>query len=229
MSESPILFHSPTSPYVRKVMVLLHETDQLASVTLHGVTLTPVNPSAEVNEHNPAGKIPALQLADGSVLHDSRVILDYFDHQHDGEPLIPRDRPRYLMGVGRPEDLLAAVARGVDMFDCVMPTRHARNGHLFTRTGVLIIRNAANTTDTGPIDPQCGCYTCRNYSRAFLSHLDKCNEILGARLNTLHNLHYFLGLMAQVRRAISEGRYAAFAREFRERAAAQEAERTRAR
>ncbi|BAU72107.1 glutathione S-transferase family protein [Metapseudomonas furukawaii] len=91
MSESPILFHSPTSPYVRKVMVLLHETDQLASVTLHGVTLTPVNPSAEVNQHNPAGKIPALRLDDGSVLHDSRVILDYFDHQHGGEPLIPRD------------------------------------------------------------------------------------------------------------------------------------------
>ncbi|AOE82967.1 glutathione S-transferase family protein [Pseudomonas sp. TCU-HL1] len=91
MSASLTLFFSPTSPYVRKVMVLLHETGQLDAVSLHGVTLTPVNPSAEVNEHNPAGKIPALQLADGSVLHDSRVILDYFDHQHDGEPLIPRD------------------------------------------------------------------------------------------------------------------------------------------
>jgi queuine tRNA-ribosyltransferase len=129
------------------------------------------------------------------------------------EPFIPRDRPRYLMGVGRPEDLIAAVARGVDMFDCVMPTRHARNGHLFTATGVLNIRNAAHTTDTGPIDPECGCYTCRNYSRAYLRHLDKCNEILGARLNTLHNLYFYLDLMRQLRRALDEGRFAAFARE----------------
>jgi queuine tRNA-ribosyltransferase len=129
------------------------------------------------------------------------------------EPLIPRDRPRYLMGVGRPEDLLAAVARGVDMFDCVMPTRHARNGHLFTATGVLNIRNAANTADTGPIDPECGCYTCRNYSRAYLRHLDKCNEILGARLNTLHNLHFYLDLMRQMRQALDEGRFAQFSRE----------------
>ena len=95
------------------------------------------------------------------------------------EPLLPRDRPRYLMGVGRPEDLIAAVARGVDMFDCVMPTRHARNGHLFTSTGVVNIRNAAHATDTGPVDPACGCYTCAHYSRAYLRHLDRCNEILG--------------------------------------------------
>ncbi len=129
------------------------------------------------------------------------------------EPFIPRDRPRYLMGVGRPEDLLAAVARGVDMFDCVMPTRHARNGHLFTSTGVLNIRNAAHIADTGPIDPECGCYTCRNYSRAYLRHLDKCNEILGARLNTLHNLYFYLDLMRRMRAALDEGRFAAFARE----------------
>jgi queuine tRNA-ribosyltransferase len=129
------------------------------------------------------------------------------------EPLIPKDRPRYLMGVGRPEDLLAAVARGVDMFDCVMPTRHARNGHLFTRTGVLNIRNAAHASDTGPIDPECGCYTCRNYSRAYLRHLDKCNEILGSRLNTLHNLHFYLDLMRQMRQALDEGRFDAFCRE----------------
>jgi queuine tRNA-ribosyltransferase len=129
------------------------------------------------------------------------------------EPLIPRDRPRYLMGVGRPEDLIAAVARGVDMFDCVMPTRHARNGHLFTSTGVVNIRNAAHTADTGPIDPACACYTCRNYSRAYLRHLDKCNEILGARLNTLHNLHFYLDLMRRMRQALDEGRFAAFARE----------------
>jgi queuine tRNA-ribosyltransferase len=136
------------------------------------------------------------------------------------EPLIPRDRPRYLMGVGRPEDLLAAVSRGVDMFDCVMPTRHARNGHLFTSTGVLNIRNAAHATDTGPIDPACGCYTCRNYSRAYLRHLDKCNEILGARLNTLHNLHFYLDLMRQMRQALDEGRFAAFSRETLARRAA---------
>jgi queuine tRNA-ribosyltransferase len=129
------------------------------------------------------------------------------------EPLIPRDRPRYLMGVGRPEDLIAAVARGVDMFDCVMPTRHARNGHLFTCTGVLNIRNAVHAADTGPVDPDCACYTCRNYSRAYLRHLDKCNEILGARLNTLHNLHFYLDLMRQMRAALDEGRFAAFARE----------------
>ncbi len=129
-------------------------------------------------------------------------------------PLIPADRPRYLMGVGRPEDLIASVARGVDMFDCVMPTRHARNGHLFTHAGVLNIRNAANTADTGPIDPECGCYTCRNYSRAYLRHLDKCNEILGARLNTIHNLHFYLDLMQRVRQALDEGRFAAFARDF---------------
>jgi queuine tRNA-ribosyltransferase len=129
------------------------------------------------------------------------------------EPHIPKDRPRYLMGVGRPEDLIAAVARGVDMFDCVMPTRHARNGHLFTATGVLNIRNAAHATDTGPIDPECGCYTCRNYSRAYLRHLDKCNEILGARLNTIHNLYFYLDLMRLMRQALDEGRFAAFARD----------------
>jgi queuine tRNA-ribosyltransferase len=129
-------------------------------------------------------------------------------------PLIPADLPRYLMGVGRPEDLVASVARGVDMFDCVMPTRHARNGHLFTHTGVLNIRNAANAAHTGPIDPECGCYTCRNYSRAYLRHLDKCNEILGARLNTVHNLHFYLELMQRIRQALDEGRFAAFARDF---------------
>ena len=129
-------------------------------------------------------------------------------------PYIPADKPRYLMGVGRPEDLVTSVARGADMFDCVMPTRHARNGHLFTHTGVLNIRNAANAADTGPIDPECGCYTCRNYSRAYLRHLDKCNEILGARLNTIHNLHFYLDLMRRIREALDEGRFEAFAKEF---------------
>ena len=129
-------------------------------------------------------------------------------------PHMPTDRPRYLMGVGRPEDIVAAVLRGIDMFDCVMPTRHARNGHLFTCTGVINIRNAVHQRDPGPIDPECGCYTCRNYSRAYLRHLDRCKEILGSRLNTIHNLHFYLELMRQLREAISQGRVAAFARDF---------------
>ena len=130
-------------------------------------------------------------------------------------PHMPADRPRYLMGVGRPEDILAAVARGVDMFDCVMPTRHARNGHLFTSAGDLNIRNAAHQRDTGPVDPACGCYTCRNYSRSYLRHLDRCNEILGSRLGTIHNLAFYLRLMADIRLAIAGGRFEAFSREFR--------------
>lgn len=125
-------------------------------------------------------------------------------------PHVPADKPRYLMGVGRPEDIVQAVARGIDMFDCVMPTRHARNGHLFTSTGVINIRNAVHQADLGPIDPTCGCYTCRNYSRAYLRHLDRCNEILGSRLNTLHNLHFYLDLMRTLREAIAAGRLAAF-------------------
>ena len=126
-------------------------------------------------------------------------------------PLMPADRPRYLMGVGYPQDLVAAVARGVDMFDCVMPTRHARNGHLFTSQGVVNIRNAAYQEDTGPLDPDCGCPTCRRYSRAYLRHLDRCNEILGVRLGTIHNLHFFLDLMRQVREAIAAGTFGALA------------------
>jgi queuine tRNA-ribosyltransferase len=135
------------------------------------------------------------------------------------DPLLPRDRPRYLMGVGRPEDLIAAVSRGMDMFDCVMPTRHARNGHLFTSTGVINIRNAAHAMDTGPVDAACGCYTCAHYSRAYLRHLDRCNEILGARLNTLHNLWFYLDLMRQIRAALDAGEFAAFARQWLARAA----------
>jgi queuine tRNA-ribosyltransferase len=136
-------------------------------------------------------------------------------------PRMPADRPRYLMGVGRPEDIVAAVLRGIDMFDCVMPTRHARNGHLFTSEGVLNIRNARHHHDTGPVDPSCGCYTCRHYSRSYLRHLDRCNEILGSRLNTLHNLHFYLSLMARLRTAIEQGRLEAFASDFlaRQRAA----------
>jgi queuine tRNA-ribosyltransferase len=130
------------------------------------------------------------------------------------EPDMPADRPRYLMGVGTPEDLVESVARGMDMFDCVMPTRHARNGYLFTRRGTLRIRNARHRADRGPVDPGCSCYTCTNYSRAYLRHLDHCNEILGARLNTIHNLHYYLELMSQVRGAIAAGRFEAWRRGF---------------
>jgi queuine tRNA-ribosyltransferase len=126
-------------------------------------------------------------------------------------PRLPAQRPRYLMGVGYPHDIVAAVARGVDMFDCVMPTRHARNGHLFTAAGIINIRNAIHQRDTGPIDPACGCSTCARYSRAYLRHLDRCNEILGVRLATLHNLHFYLELMRRIRAAIAEGRFAQFA------------------
>ena len=121
-------------------------------------------------------------------------------------PHMPADRPRYLMGVGRPEDIVTAVLRGIDIFDCVMPTRHARNGHLFTSAGVINIRNSAHQADLGPIDPDCACYTCRNYTRSYLRHLDRCNEILGCRLNTLHNLHFYLELMRSLRTAIAQGR-----------------------
>src|SRR6185312_10091008 len=129
-------------------------------------------------------------------------------------PLLPTERPRYLMGVGRPHDLIEAVRRGIDLFDCVIPTRHARNGHLFTSAGVINIRNSAHHADVGPLDPACSCYTCRNYSRAYLRHLDRCNEILGSRLNTLHNLHFYLELMRSIRAAIGAGRLAAFARDY---------------
>ena len=129
-------------------------------------------------------------------------------------PSMPTHKPRYLMGVGRPEDILEAVLRGVDMFDCVMPTRHARNAHLFTRTGVINIRNAAHQKDTGPIEAGCLCYTCRNYSRSYLRHLDKCGEILGSHLNTVHNLYFYQRLMAEIRAAIEAGRLSDYAAEF---------------
>ncbi|MBT8441760.1 MAG: tRNA guanosine(34) transglycosylase Tgt [Gammaproteobacteria bacterium] len=128
-------------------------------------------------------------------------------------PLMPADAPHYLMGVGTPADIVKAVARGVDMFDCVMPTRNARNGHLFTSQGVVRIRNARYRNDQGPLDEHCDCYTCRNYSRAYLKHLDRCGEMLGPRLNTIHNLHYYLTLMAEIRVAIEAGEFANFARQ----------------
>ncbi len=117
-------------------------------------------------------------------------------------PKMPVDKPRYLMGVGTPEDLVEGVRRGIDMFDCVMPTRNARNGHLFTRFGTIKIRNSRHQFDNGPLDPDCGCYTCRNYSRSYLRHLDKCREMLGSRLNTIHNLYYYQELMQGLRDAI---------------------------
>jgi len=120
-------------------------------------------------------------------------------------PRMPADAPRYLMGVGKPEDMVEAVRRGVDMFDCVLPTRNARNGHLFVTAGVIRIRNSRYRNDTRPLDEDCGCYTCRHYSRAYLRHLASSNEILGARLNTLHNLHYYQQLMAGLREAIAAG------------------------
>jgi queuine tRNA-ribosyltransferase len=130
------------------------------------------------------------------------------------ESHLPADRPRYLMGVGTPEDLVEGVRRGIDMFDCVMPTRHARNGHLFTSTGVVKIRNAQYESDTRPLDEACGCYTCANYTRSYLRHLDRCGEILAARLGTIHNLYFYVSLMKSIREAIDQSRFDEFSREF---------------
>jgi len=127
-------------------------------------------------------------------------------------PHLPADQPRYLMGVGKPEDLVEGVARGIDLFDCVLPTRNGRNGTLFTNDGKLVIKNACFAEDRRPIDEKCGCYTCRNYSRAYLRHLQMAGEMLAPRLNTVHNLHYYMELMAGMRKAILEKRF----REFRE-------------
>jgi queuine tRNA-ribosyltransferase len=129
-------------------------------------------------------------------------------------PHLPEQQPRYLMGVGKPEDIVEAVRRGVDMFDCVIPTRNARTGFLYTREGILRIRNSQYRDDTRPVDENCSCYTCRHYSRAYLRHLDKCGEILGSRLNTIHNLHYYQDLMHGIREAIEAGRFDEFAAEF---------------
>jgi queuine tRNA-ribosyltransferase len=147
-------------------------------------------------------------LAVGESVAERQLILDEL------LPHMPLRKPRYLMGVGRPEDIIEAVRRGIDIFDCVMPTRHARNAHLFTRSGVVNIRNAAHQKDTGPIDAGCDCYTCRNYSRSYLRHLDKCGEILGAHLNTIHNLYFYQRLMREIRGAIEAGRFEAYAAEF---------------
>jgi queuine tRNA-ribosyltransferase len=129
-------------------------------------------------------------------------------------PELPVNKPRYLMGVGTPEDIVNAVQLGIDMFDCVMPTRNARNGHLFTKHGDIRIRNSKYQYDTAPLDESCTCYTCRNYSRAYLRHLDRCREILGARLNTIHNLHYYQQLMLELRVAIASGALSEYVRDF---------------
>jgi queuine tRNA-ribosyltransferase len=129
---------------------------------------------------------------------------------------LPTGKPRYLMGVGTPEDLVEGVQAGVDMFDCVMPTRNARNGHLFTRFGDLKIRNARHKTDQAPLDPTCACHACANFSRAYLHHLDRCGEMLGPMLASIHNLHYYVNLMREVREALDAGEFAAFAQRFRE-------------
>jgi queuine tRNA-ribosyltransferase len=145
-------------------------------------------------------------LSVGEPKAEMLYVLDHVAHR------MPADKPRYLMGVGTPEDLVEAVRRGVDMFDCVMPTRNARNGHLFTTAGVVRLRNAAYRDDPGPLDESCACYTCRHYSRAYLHHLDRAGEVLGLRLNTIHNLHYYQTLMRELRAAIEESaldRYAA--------------------
>lgn len=129
-------------------------------------------------------------------------------------PIMPEDRPRYLMGVGTPMDILQGVLNGVDMFDCVMPSRNARNAHLFTSNGIVRIRNSKYAMDTSPLDEKCTCYTCQNYSKAYLHHLDKCHEILGAHLNTIHNLHFYEHFMADIRKTIEEDRLEQFAEEF---------------
>jgi queuine tRNA-ribosyltransferase len=147
-------------------------------------------------------------LSVGEPKEDMIRVIDHIAHQ------CPEDKPRYLMGVGKPEDLVEAVRRGVDMFDCVMPTRNARNGHLFVTEGVIKIRNAKHKTDTGPLDEKCDCYTCKNYSRSYLHHLDKCNEILGARLNTIHNLRYYQRVMQGLRDALDADTLDAYVAEF---------------
>jgi queuine tRNA-ribosyltransferase len=147
-------------------------------------------------------------LSVGEPKEDMIRILDHIAWQ------LPEDKPRYLMGVGKPEDIVEAVRRGIDMFDCVMPTRNARNGHLFTSTGVVKIRNATNRHDLSPLDEECDCYTCRHFTRAYLHHLDRCKEMLGAQLNTIHNLRYYQTLMSGLRNAIEQGTLQVFVDNF---------------
>ena len=147
-------------------------------------------------------------LSVGEPKQEMREVIEHLGQQ------LPADKPRYLMGVGTPEDLVRAVTHGIDMFDCVMPTRNARNGYLFTSQGLLRLRNSRYRDDTAALDPLCTCYTCQNFSRAYLHHLDKCREMLGAQLNTIHNLHYYQDLMGGLRSAIEQGRLGAFVSSF---------------
>ncbi len=147
-------------------------------------------------------------LSVGEPKHEMIKILNHTADQ------LPKHKPRYLMGVGKPEDLVEGVRRGIDMFDCVMPTRNARNGHLFVNSGVVKIRNAKYKDDIAPLDAECDCYTCKNYTRSYLHHLDRCNEILGARLNTIHNLRHYQILMQGLRDAIAAGKLDAFVADF---------------
>lgn len=147
-------------------------------------------------------------LSVGEPKEDMIRVLDHLTES------MPEDKPRYLMGVGKPADIVEAVRRGIDMFDCVMPTRNARNGHLFTAEGVIKIRNAKHRHDTGPLDAECDCYTCTNFSRSYLHHLDKCGEILGAQLNTIHNLRFYQNIMAGLREAIANQRLDEFVADF---------------
>ena len=149
-------------------------------------------------------------LSVGEPKEDMLRILDHIGHR------LPADRPRYLMGVGTPEDLLDGIARGIDMFDCVMPTRNARNGWLFTRFGDIKIKNAKHKHDTRPLDESCTCYACQNFSRAYLHHLHRAGEILGAQLNTIHNLHFYQTIMAEMREAIEQGKFADWQAQFHE-------------
>ncbi|MGO4467072.1 tRNA guanosine(34) transglycosylase Tgt, partial [Pseudoduganella sp. RAF53_2] len=147
-------------------------------------------------------------LSVGEPKEDMMRVLEHFG------PRLPENKPHYLMGVGTPEDLVAGVSNGVDMFDCVMPTRNARNGWIFTRFGDIKIKNARYKDDKEPLDPTCSCYACRNFSRAYLHHLHRAQEILGARLNTIHNLHYYLDIMQQMRDALDEDRFPDWVKQF---------------
>lgn len=155
--------------------------------------------------------LPGYAIGGLSVGEPKDVMMDMADHTI---PLLPDAKPKYIMGVGTPEDLVELTAMGADMFDCVMPSRNARNGKMFTSTGAVNIANACHRLDTGPLDPSCSCYTCRNYSRAYLRHLYKANELLAYRLNTIHNIHYYTTLMASMRQAIADDRFEAFRKEF---------------
>lgn len=147
-------------------------------------------------------------LSVGEPMDERNAVLDFT------LPALPENKPRYLMGVGKPEDIIEAVRRGIDMFDCVIPTRHARTGFIYTSKGILKIRNSRYQDDTRPLDESCDCYTCRHYSRAYIRHLDKCGEILGSRLTTIHNLYYYQQLMHDIRDAIENGRFNEFADDF---------------